>query len=1045
MKKILVVIMIGLFLSSTYMIFIESAVATNSLVGDWKFNEGSGTVVADSSGNGNNGVIYGATWTEGISGSALRFTSTSSYVRIPLPQELTGNPIFTLSLWINIKAWPTDQYAYVCEIGNPQVSNGHFFHVLLDNDGSVAPYGTIRANFAGGSAPHTYSQNTFSTNTWYNWVFVYDKTKISMYQNGVLLENMGIENGVVPYIDPTGYVQFSLPTMQPFNGVIDEVKIYNYLRTSSQIQNDYNDVISPPTSSPTPTISPTPTLTPTPPPTDSGLLSLPAPAYYLTRDLVERAKLTSVLSGQTVSVSPGQSFSVSYGYQIWQGSNPSEIDQLLFICSWTPTWPPSSAYYQGIYSSIPPSSPGTSGSGSASFTAPSISGTYYIWFCFEANYGFDQAANAFKTSLSGLPAHIKVVVSGSTPTPTSPSTQTPTSTPISTPTDAVLPTPTSTINSIRTLTVVSAHGSPTPSIGQKIYSNGETITCSVPNQVTEGSTIWTCIGWTGYGSVPASGSGTRVTISITQESGITWIWQASVTNAYSLCVSPASRSISTEGSSTFTVGTTLLSGSVSGISLSVVDCPSWLSATFSSYPSTPSFSSILTVRVSSSAPMGYTRLFVKSSGGGLGENTYPFGLTITSSSTDSNSYTLTVSPENSKVNLNQLLTFTGTLKYTNGNNAANIQVGVDDPIQGLSKLITTNQNGQFTYSINAAKAGSFLFAFYVGGSITKTCIANVGMDVSFSSFQNIGFKNTGFTTLTANLYIDQKKVNSISIPAGQTKYIINLDNFNQAITPATKFCPVTLDGGPIAGVQGCIDGSGTIISTGGHVGIFEGKIYWGSEYGYCVGLGTGLPYALHVSGQICFGTDGIALVGSAGPSMLQAGVRVEIVNPENTGLITTAACPVAMMLTDPNGKMIGYDMNYGLLSQISSSSYTGPHSEPQFISVTKLVPGTYKITLTGTDNGPYTFTYSVKLGDNSTYSQTYSGDITEGLTLITTLKVPDNEKGQYIATLPHIISNETEKIVQSTDYVVVVVLTLIIIVPVVIFLLFKRRRNKKKQ
>jgi GTPase SAR1 family protein len=152
--------------------------------------------------------------------------------------------------------------------------------------------------------------------------------------------------------------------------------------------------------------------------TSGGLLNLPAPSCYSIQNLIDRARLTSVSSGQTVTVSPGQQFSVNYGYQIWQGSNQSEIDQLLFICSWTPTWPPSSAYYNGIYSSIPPSYPGNSGSGTASFTAPSTPGTYYIWLCFGANYGYPQAASTYTTSLSGLPAPIKVVVS-STPTPTS--------------------------------------------------------------------------------------------------------------------------------------------------------------------------------------------------------------------------------------------------------------------------------------------------------------------------------------------------------------------------------------------------------------------------------------------------------------------------------------------------------------------------------------------------------------------------------------------------------------------------------------------------
>jgi hypothetical protein len=46
----------------------------NGLVGWWKFDEGSGTVAYDSSGNGNDGnLTNGPTWTTGKIGGALSF------------------------------------------------------------------------------------------------------------------------------------------------------------------------------------------------------------------------------------------------------------------------------------------------------------------------------------------------------------------------------------------------------------------------------------------------------------------------------------------------------------------------------------------------------------------------------------------------------------------------------------------------------------------------------------------------------------------------------------------------------------------------------------------------------------------------------------------------------------------------------------------------------------------------------------------------------------------------------------------------------------
>ena len=50
----------------------------------YAFDEGSGTTVADVSGNGNTGTIANATWaTAGKYGKALSFNGTSSRVTIP--------------------------------------------------------------------------------------------------------------------------------------------------------------------------------------------------------------------------------------------------------------------------------------------------------------------------------------------------------------------------------------------------------------------------------------------------------------------------------------------------------------------------------------------------------------------------------------------------------------------------------------------------------------------------------------------------------------------------------------------------------------------------------------------------------------------------------------------------------------------------------------------------------------------------------------------------------------------------------------------------
>src|SRR5512135_1388362 len=73
---------------------------------------------------------------------------------------------------------------------------------------------------------------------------------------------------------------------------------------------------------------------------------------------------------------------------------------------------------------------------------------------------------------------------------------------------------------------MSAHGSPSPAVGVTSYADGSSVTVSVPSPVTEGSLVWTCSGWTGTGSVPASGSLATVTFTITADSSVTWTWSS---------------------------------------------------------------------------------------------------------------------------------------------------------------------------------------------------------------------------------------------------------------------------------------------------------------------------------------------------------------------------------------------------------------------------------------------------------------------------------------------------------------------------------------
>jgi alpha-tubulin suppressor-like RCC1 family protein len=80
-----------------------------------------------------------------------------------------------------------------------------------------------------------------------------------------------------------------------------------------------------------------------------------------------------------------------------------------------------------------------------------------------------------------------------------------------------------------TLTVaVTPYAAPSPPAGMNLYVSGQYVPCSVGSPVTVGSTQYVCSGWSGSGSVPASGTSNSVSFAITNASTLAWLWATNV-------------------------------------------------------------------------------------------------------------------------------------------------------------------------------------------------------------------------------------------------------------------------------------------------------------------------------------------------------------------------------------------------------------------------------------------------------------------------------------------------------------------------------------
>jgi hypothetical protein len=143
-------------------------------------------------------------------------------------------------------------------------------------------------------------------------------------------------------------------------------------------------------------------------PSNDNLYVLPASSKSPSNSLLGQNTVFLSTSSQTITADPMSQISITIDYRIYSSTNPSEIDQLFLIASWTPSWPPPSGYYYPIYNGIPGTSPVT-GSSTFNVDVPATFGTYYLWFCSCAHYSMEQAVGTYTQPLT-TPAHIKIIV-----------------------------------------------------------------------------------------------------------------------------------------------------------------------------------------------------------------------------------------------------------------------------------------------------------------------------------------------------------------------------------------------------------------------------------------------------------------------------------------------------------------------------------------------------------------------------------------------------------------------------------------------------------
>jgi prepilin-type N-terminal cleavage/methylation domain-containing protein len=204
------------------------------IIGNWNFDEGTGTTAIDSSGQENHGTISGAVYStdtpqkaagQGSGKYALSFDGVNDYVNTSLNTNNLTEPT-TFELWV--KPTKTGRQTLISGYGDGSSANRWDFEYDSAGDKKIlwiehGGLGTI------------YSAGTVNTNTWTHLVVVHDnaRNKLDFYINGAFDATGTISKNL------TTNANFRIADRFPFQGLIDEVRVYSAALTALEIQRLY--------------------------------------------------------------------------------------------------------------------------------------------------------------------------------------------------------------------------------------------------------------------------------------------------------------------------------------------------------------------------------------------------------------------------------------------------------------------------------------------------------------------------------------------------------------------------------------------------------------------------------------------------------------------------------------------------------------------------------------------------------------------------------------------------------------------------------------
>jgi len=216
------VLVLGLVLTSL------AEAADPDLVGYWKFDETSGNIAFDSSGNGNDGTLNGdPQWAAGQLGGALELDGEGDYV------DIGNDPIFNI----------TDQITVACWIKVSQFTDSWQAIFTMGDDSWRLQRQTTTDNLCWACSGVTgtpgdwwlHGDVNINDGEWHHTVGVYDGSKYYLYVDGDLDASKDASGTTNISSYPVLIGANAQQSGREFEGLIDDVRIYKRALMDTEI------------------------------------------------------------------------------------------------------------------------------------------------------------------------------------------------------------------------------------------------------------------------------------------------------------------------------------------------------------------------------------------------------------------------------------------------------------------------------------------------------------------------------------------------------------------------------------------------------------------------------------------------------------------------------------------------------------------------------------------------------------------------------------------------------------------------------------------